>query len=69
MGHHDGGTVAWLSNGKRNWRDCCLRTEDIANCNRATGFQIYPQPDATQLKEKLEFLKRNHLNLYADSER
>ena len=61
----DEGTIARLSNGKRRWRSCYLRTEDIKGCDKAAGFMIYPRPEATRLKEKLDYLKREKLNLYA----
>jgi hypothetical protein len=62
----DEDTISRISNGKREWRSCYLRTENIEGCNRAAGFIIYPRPEATDLKGKLDYLKRNRLNLYAD---
>lgn len=62
----DEDTVHRLSNGKSAWRSCYRQTEDIAGCDKAAGFMIYPRPEATGLKEKLDYLKRNKLNLYAD---
>jgi hypothetical protein len=58
-------SISWTSNGKSAWKTCYLRTEDIAGCDRATGFMIYPRPEATGLKRKLDYLKRHRLNLYA----
>lgn len=52
---------------KSRWRSCYLRTEDIQQCDAAAGHWIYPAPEATHLKEKLEYLKQNRLNLYSDA--
>ncbi len=52
---------------KQNWKQCYLAHEDIRFCDAETNFQLYPCPECIQMKEKLEFLKRNRLNLYADS--
>jgi hypothetical protein len=62
----DEGTVSRFRNGKTRWRSCYLRTEDIEGCDEAAGFMIYPRPEATGLKAKLDYLKRHRLNLYAD---
>ena len=53
---------------KARWRSCYLRTESIQECDRETGFTIYPRPEATHLREKLQFLKQTHQNLYADTD-
>ena len=52
-------------NGKRAWRACYLKLEDIDSCDRATGYPTHWDPAATHLKEKLDYLKRNRLNLFA----
>jgi hypothetical protein len=52
---------------KQNWKQCYLAHEDIRFCDAEANFQLYPCPECIQMKEKLEFLKRNRLNLYADS--
>ena len=54
---------------KANWRTCYLRTEDIQQCDQVTGSGVYPWPDRTNLKEKLEFLKQTRQNLYSDVRR
>jgi hypothetical protein len=59
--------LAYLSNGKRAWRECYLARHDIHECDTLTHFPIYPNPEATRLQEKLDFLERNHLNLYDNS--
>ena len=50
---------------KANWRRCYLRTEDVQECDQATGSWVYPWPERTHLKEKLEFLKQTRQNLYS----
>jgi len=52
---------------KQNWKQCYLAHEDIRFCDAEANFQLYPCPECIQMKEKLEFLKRNRLNLYSDS--
>jgi len=53
-------------NGKRAWQACYLRLEDIDSCNRLTGYPPHWDVEATHLKEKLDYLKRNRLSLYSD---
>lgn len=53
-----------LSYAKFVWRKCYLVRHDIYGCDALTHFQIHPDPEATRLQEKLDFLERNHLNLY-----
>jgi len=57
--------------GKRAWRECYLTRHNIEECNTKTQFQIIPWADHSfiddrRLQEKLDFLERNHLNLYSD---
>jgi hypothetical protein len=56
-----------LKNGKRAWRECYLARHDIHACDTLTDFPICSNPEASHLQEKLDFLERNHLNLYDDS--
>lgn len=51
---------------KRDWKQCYLEHEDIQFCDAETKWQLFPCPECIHMKEKLEFLKRNRLNLYAD---
>jgi hypothetical protein len=58
---------------KKQWKRCYLQTEDIDRCNAAVGFSIYPPaglsmpPGVRQpFQEKLDYLEKNHLNLYAN---
>jgi hypothetical protein len=48
--------------GKRAWAQCYLVTESIPSCGKV--FNIYSYPEQTHLKEKLDYLKENGLNLY-----
>ena len=61
----DRDTVNREANGKREWKACYLATADIAGCDRVAAFAIYPHPEATALQAKLDYLKRNQLNLFA----
>jgi hypothetical protein len=53
-----------LADGKRAWAACYLRTGDIAQCDRETGFPVYPHPELNGMREKLEYLRRNHLSFF-----
>ena len=53
--------------GKSEWRKCYLKTEDVHGCDVAVHFAVYPFPERTGLKEKLEYLKRTKQNLYSDA--
>ncbi len=55
-----------FAEGKRAWAACYKRTEDIGACDSATAFKIYPFPERTRLKQKLDYLKENKLNLFAE---
>jgi len=58
--------IRWYANGKRAWAECYKQTGDIAHCDQATHFLIYPRPASTGLATKLDYLKQRHLNLFAD---
>ena len=66
LSQSDDWTMRWLSSGKQAWRECYLQNEDIALCDAVARFHVHPNPEAMHMKEKLEYLKRNHLNLYRD---
>lgn len=51
--------------GKRAWVACYLEKENIQQCNQSTNFSLYPDPTATGMQQKLDYLKRNRLSLYA----
>jgi hypothetical protein len=62
----DRNTLNWYMEGKTHWKTSYLQTEDIKAATRAANFPIYPSPELTHLKQKLEYLKREKLNLYLD---
>ena len=64
MNRYDAQLADNISKGKRAWRQCYLRLHDRAQCNVLTSFQIYPEDGQQQLQRKLDFLERNHLNLF-----
>ena len=55
----------WYTDGKRAWVECYLRTENISECDKSADFVIYPHPDQTGMKEKLDYLKARQLNLFS----
>jgi len=59
-------TLKWYTEGKTKWKAVYLKTEDIEMATRAAKFPIYPIPENTFLKQKLEYLKKEKLNLYLD---
>jgi ABC-type multidrug transport system fused ATPase/permease subunit len=59
-------TMKHFSDVKRSWKNCYLATGQISQCDRVTGFWVYPRPEATHLHEKLDFLKQRKQNLYDD---
>ncbi|KUG21640.1 hypothetical protein ASZ90_008603 [hydrocarbon metagenome] len=59
-------TLKWYMEGKTKWKTVYLNTEDIEMATRAANFSIYPVPENTFLKQKLEYLKKEKLNLYLD---
>jgi hypothetical protein len=56
-----------VADGKQAWKSCILQVGNIDDCDRATGFPIYPDARKTHLLEKLQYLQKNHLNLYSDN--
>jgi hypothetical protein len=58
--------INWYSGGKSRWADCYRHTSNVRYCDEFSHFAIYPSPAATHLQEKLDYLKQNHLNLFAD---
>jgi hypothetical protein len=62
-GKTDLGNIAYLSDQKEAWRSCYLQHEDIDYCNQTVHIEIYPG-NREVIKEKLDYLKRNRLNLY-----
>jgi hypothetical protein len=63
----DRNTLNWYAEGKTRWKATYLQTEDIETATHAANFPIYPAPERTGLKQKLEYLKKEKLNLYLDA--
>ena len=57
--------VRWYSDGKRDWAKCYVRTENIEFCDRTTNFFLHTPVGETGLREKLDYLKQHHLNLFS----
>ena len=53
---------------KTTWKATYLETENIEQANRRANFKIYPNPERTKLKQKLNYLKKHQLNLYLDTQ-
>jgi hypothetical protein len=67
-------TIPWESirrvhDGKSRWSDCYRRTGNIYYCDQASGFRVYPEPEGTNLQQKLDYLRRNRLSLFSAMER
>ena len=57
-----------FSRGKLAWKECFLRTENPDQCNQLTGFPVLSAMGPEVLQNRLDFLKRNRLNLYGEIE-
>lgn len=57
-------TMNSYSQIKKRWAACYIENESIANCDKAAGHPIYPAPEATDLKRKLDLLEEKQLNLF-----
>jgi len=49
---------------KLQWKQCYLTNKNIAVCNRQVGRRICNATEAPNLQRKLDFLEREHLNLF-----
>lgn len=66
-GHvHVPSSAFFYADRKNAWIDCYKRTENIQFCDSATAFKIYPYPERTRLKQKLDYFKKKKLNLFAN---
>jgi hypothetical protein len=66
--HVDKPQMAYFRDVKQQWKTCYLQTEEISQCDKTAGRRIFgPPPERTHLQEKLQYLKKERLNLYADS--
>lgn len=55
-----------FSLAKQRWKECYLRTEDVARCNQEAKIDIYWEGLEQPLQVKLDALKNNKLNLFAE---
>jgi len=54
---------------KQRWSDCYLAMHDIDACNARAGHPVYPEPDATRLQQKLDWLEARRYSLFQGSAR
>lgn len=50
---------------KERWRECYLSTRDIDACDALAGHAVYPAPQQTNLKRKLDWLEARRLSLFS----
>jgi hypothetical protein len=60
------GLASQVHDSKANWKSCYLQTYDTNICDQMTSFKIYPAGEL--LADRMEYLKENHLNLFADDQ-
>ncbi|KAB8143369.1 hypothetical protein F8S13_10145 [Chloroflexia bacterium SDU3-3] len=60
--------VNFYAKGKEKWKACYLVLENAEDCDKASGFPIYPNNANTRLDYKLNYLKSNNLNLFLDAD-
>lgn len=58
--------AAYFSRNKLAWKECFLRTENPDHCNQLTGFGVLSAMEPGVLQSRLDFMKRNRLNLYSE---
>jgi hypothetical protein len=56
--------MGYFPSVKQRWKSCYLQIENVDRCDQAVGVSVYPP--RRHLQEKLEYLKKNRLNLYAE---
>lgn len=56
---------AHFTAGRHKWVACYLEKEDIEECDRVSEIKIYPNAEATHLKDKLNLLKEKRYNLFS----
>jgi len=52
------------ASAKQRWRDCYIKVGSIDECDARTHTRVYPNPPATNMQRKLDFLQAHHLNLF-----
>ena len=61
---HDAPDFEKLAAGKREWIQCYLETGDINGCEKKADIMVYPAPEATRMREKLEYLRERSASFY-----
>jgi hypothetical protein len=68
--------IRWYSNGKRDWANCYVRTENVHYCDQSANLWVHPHPEQIvdlghgpdlNLQQKLDYLKQHRLNLFYES--
>ena len=54
---------------KQRWRACYLATHDIGACDAFAGHAVYPNPEATHLQQKLDWLEARRYSLFRGLDR
>lgn len=62
-------SVRVVASNKRRWRDCYLRQHDLARCDTETGVPVYPNPEATKLQQKLDWLEARGYSFFQEKQR
>jgi hypothetical protein len=62
----DAAGMEYNRGAKAGWRSCYLSGHKIADCDRVYP-PIYPWPERTHLREKLDYLQATEQNLFSDS--
>jgi len=56
-------------NYKQRWSDCYLSKHDIDACDAWAGHPVYPEPEATRLQQKLDWLEARRYSLFQNGDR
>lgn len=64
FGNKNISTMNHFASAKSAWKKSYLKYENIERANIQSSFLIHPNSESTKLKEKLNFLKENKLNLF-----
>jgi len=67
VNHHDRLALETLHSGRAAWRACYISYNDLQQCKSRTNFEVYAPGADQELSSKLDFLRHNRLNLYADA--
>lgn len=59
--------IGWYSEGKRKWVNCYLEKHTFGECDSVANFKIYP--DSNSIVKKLDYLEKNNLSFFNESQR